>query len=112
MSVPRLRLQDILEAIDNILEFTTDGHDTFLKEKRTQHAVIRNFEVMGEAAKRMPEPFRLAHPEIPWSLMARTRDKLIHDYPGIDPLVIWRAVIHDLPPLRARIEQLLGETSG
>lgn len=85
MTDDRLLIGDMLEAIDNILEFTAEGREAFLKDKRTQHAVIRNFEVMGEAAKRVSAPLRAAHPDVPWSVMARTRDKLIHDYPGVDP---------------------------
>ena len=107
MSEDRILLGDIVECIDNILEFTTEGRDAFLEDKRTQHAVIRNFEVMGEASKRISPKLRAAHPEIPWSLMARTRDKLIHDYPGVDPTVVWRAVERELNGLRASIELLL-----
>lgn len=110
MTKDHLLLRDILECIDNILEFTAEGRAAFLKDKRTQHAVIRNFEVMGEAAKRVSPSLRDAHPEVPWALMARTRDKLIHDYPGVDPLVVWRAIERELQGLRGNIERLLKES--
>lgn len=107
MSDDTLLLRDILESIDNILEFTAEGREAFLKDKRTQHAVVRNFEIIGEAAKRVSATFRATHPDVPWSAMARTRDKLIHDYPGVDVKVVWRAVEQELPRLRETILGLL-----
>jgi uncharacterized protein with HEPN domain len=73
----------------------------------TQDAVIRNFEIMGEAAKRVPEAYRRRHPEIPWRLMAGFRDVLIHAYEGIDLKRVWRVVRHDLPVVKEAIEKLL-----
>lgn len=107
MTNDALLVRDILECIDNVLEFTAEGREAFLKDKRTQHAVIRNIEVMGEAAKRVSPAFRAQHPDVPWAPMARTRDKLIHDYPGVDPNVVWRAVEEDLPPLRDALRRIL-----
>ena len=71
--------------------------------------MIRAFEIMGEASKRTTPAFRAAHPEVPWSMMARTRDKLIHDYPGVDPAVVWRAIERELPKLRETIRALLDD---
>jgi uncharacterized protein with HEPN domain len=73
----------------------------------TQDAVIRNFEIIGEAAKRVPEAYRRRYPEIPWRLMAGFRDVLIHAYEGIDLNRVWRIVSDDLPVVRQAIEKLL-----
>lgn len=106
MTDDSLLVRDIIDAIDSILEFTAEGRDAFLKDKRSQFAVIRAFEIMGEAAKRVSPAFREKHAEIPWAMMARTRDKLIHDYPGVDVHVVWRAVERELPTLRDQLRGL------
>lgn len=71
-----------------------------------QDAVIRNFEVIGEAIKRLPDEYRGAHPEIPWRLMAGFRDVLIHGYEGVDLGRVWLAAFRDLPA----VEQVLSKT--
>ena len=76
---PRVYLAHILESVLRIEEFTRDGKEAFVEDRMIQDAVIRNFEIMGEAAKRVPNQYRQKHPEIPWRLMAAFRDVLIHD---------------------------------
>ena len=68
---------------------------------------MRNFEIIGEAAKRVPGEFRIQHPELPWPQMAGFRDVLIHDYDDLDLQIIWSTVIKDLPLLRASLESFL-----
>lgn len=103
MTDDRLLLDDMLEAIGHILEFASEGRDAFMKDKRSQHAVLRNLQVMGEAAKRVSPAMRAKYPDVPWSLMARTRDKLIHDYAGVDLHIIWGIIESRLPDLRLQL---------
>jgi uncharacterized protein with HEPN domain len=104
---PRVYLAQILERIDRILAFTSSGKEAFFAEVRTQDAVLRNFEVIGEAVKRLPEDFRKAHPAIPWRNLAGLRDVLIHQYEGISLKEVWRMVEKDLGPLRQIIAAML-----
>ena len=94
-------LADILQAIDDVAEFT-DGMDfaEFSGDKKTVNAVIRSLEVLGEATKHIPAAFRKRHPEIPWSKMAGMRDVLIHDYMGVDHMTVWKVVKERLPEIR------------
>jgi uncharacterized protein with HEPN domain len=72
-----------------------------------QDAVLRNFEVIGEAAKRLDDAFRSAHPEVPWRALAGLRDILIHQYEGVDLEKVWAIVERELPTLRQAIAGLL-----
>jgi uncharacterized protein with HEPN domain len=81
---PRVYLAHILECADRIERYLGQDREAFLRDTMVQDAVIRNFEVIGEATKRIPEQFRVVHAAIPWRLMAGCRDVLIHDYEGVD----------------------------
>lgn len=104
---PRVYLAHILERSSRIEGYVCDGHAAFMGDPRTQDAVIRNFEVIGEAAKRVPPEYRAEHPSIPWQLMAGSRDVLIHGYEGVDPGRVWIAATRDLPAVRDAIAAIL-----
>jgi uncharacterized protein with HEPN domain len=104
----RVYLEDILDAARKVLDFTagmTLGE--FTNDARTTFAVIRAFEIIGEAAKSVPDPTRSLAPEVPWQDMAGMRDKLIHVYHAVDLEVVWRAATEDLPAVTAEVARLL-----
>lgn len=107
MKDPRVYLAHILECVEYIGQYTRDGREAFLANRMMQDAVIRNLEVIGEAAKRVGDDFKSAHPGIPWRSMAGLRDVLIHDYEGVDQKQVWQVVEKELPALRAALKTLL-----
>lgn len=97
-------LEHILERANKIIEFIQGMNENdFLNDEKTQSAVIRELEVIGEATKRISDDYKALHNEIPWKLMSGMRDVLIHDYEGVDPFTIWDTIQHNIPHL---IEQL------
>ena len=98
-------LQDISEAIKRILSYTTGlEYDDFVTDFKTQDAVIRNIEILGEAVKLLSKGIKVQYPNIPWKDIAGTRDKLIHDYFGVNIDVVWSIVKNDIPLLHKEIE--------
>lgn len=105
-------LVDILRSIDEVLEFTRGfTFEDFIVDVKTRNAVIRSLEVLGEATKQIPDVVRERANSVPWKRMAGMRDKLIHEYFGIDLGIVWVVVNEELPPLRPNIENLLAELS-
>ena len=106
----RVYLDDILEAIGKIERyFKSSLPDKSSDSEMAIDAIARNFEVIGEATKRIPESIRRKYPDIPWKFMAGMRDKLIHEYFGVDAEVLVKTIEEDLPAVRPKIEQLLRE---
>jgi uncharacterized protein with HEPN domain len=94
----QLLLQDISEAGAKILQYTNGfTFDTFLKDERTIDAVIRNFEIIGEASKRLSEEMKAQHPQVEWREMMNFRNLLIHEYFGVNYEIVW-SVIQDYLP--------------
>lgn len=104
----KVYLEDILEAVRKIRSYT-DGlsYETFCESSLVVDAVTRNLEIIGEAAKQVPDSIRAQAPEIPWKRIAGLRDILIHDYFGIDFEIIWDVVTEKLAALERAVSRLL-----
>ena len=103
----KVYLLHILDSTRRILAFTKDGESAFLADEKTQDAVIRNFEIIGEAAKNVSEDLKGKHPELEWKDIAGMRDKLIHHYFGVKLQLVWRSVQDDIPVLDDKIRSIL-----
>jgi uncharacterized protein with HEPN domain len=104
-------LHHILDAIEAIEAYTLEGKQAFLDDRKTQDAVIRNLEIIGEATRNIPERLRNDHPSIPWRQAAALRNVLIHQYFGVDLHMVWGVVETELPPIKANLRQLLSDLS-
>lgn len=108
MSRDETTVADLILAAERILAFTVGmDHGAFLADLKTQSAVLHQFLVLGEGVKRLSQPFREAHPSVPWSLIARMRDQLIHHYEVVDLDVVWNSVTKDMPGLPNQLRALL-----
>ena len=97
----------MLEAIERVLEYTDSGERSFRADRKTQDAVLRNLETLGEAAKRVDEETRALAPDTPWREITGLRDVLAHDYLEIDLDLVWNVVDSELPNLRNIVQNLL-----
>lgn len=105
-------LNDIKDSIERVASYIEGmTYDVFMKDNKTQDAVVRNLEVVGEATKYLSDRLRKKHPQIPWRDLAGVRDKLIHGYFRIDYDIVWNIITNELPLLLPRIEELLVEES-
>jgi len=95
-----------IEAIDAIQRYTVDGREAFFSDGKTQDAVIRNIEILGQAVKGISDDTRALEPGVPWRKIAGMRDKLIHEYFGVDLALVWDVVEDELPALRPQLERL------
>lgn len=100
-------LRHMRDALEAISEYTTGGRDEFFRSRLIQDAVIRNLEVLGEAAKQVPNEVRNRHPHIPWRRIAGLRDVLIHQYFGVDLETVWSVVERNVSSLRVELETLV-----
>lgn len=105
-------VSDIQEAIRRIEAYTVGAtYEAFLTDTKTQDAVIRNLEIIGEAVKNLSEGLRMRHSEIPWKSMTGIRDKLIHHYFGVNLDVVWQVVTAELPQMAVPLAKILDESS-
>jgi uncharacterized protein with HEPN domain len=115
MSVERawaFRIDHILQAIDKIQRYTAGMTvQSFASDELIVDAVIRNFLVIGEAARKIPAEVQRAHPEIPWAQMQGMRNILAHDYDVVKLDIVWNTIQTNLPPLVAPLQRLLHESS-
>lgn len=102
---PSLLIQDIIESGNKILLYTKDlSFEQFVDDDKTIDAVIRNFEIIGEAANRLPEEFRDLHSSIDWHKIRGFRNRIVHDYFGIDYMIVWQIKTGFLPSLIKELE--------
>jgi len=101
-------VEDVVEAMDDAMRFVEGmEYDDFVKDKKTAYAVTRAVEIIGEAVKKIPERVKKRYPKIPWKRMAGMRDKLIHEYFGVDLRRVWNTVKKDIPNLKPLFEKIL-----
>ena len=105
--LPKLYLEDILNSISNIEDYTKGLlFENFSNDKKTIDAVDRNLEIIGEAARNIGERFAEGHSELPWSEMISMRNKVIHEYIAVDVEILWKTIKEDLPKLKDQIKKL------
>lgn len=105
-------LRDMLISAEKAVEFVgAMNYEQFAKDEKTIYAVVRALEIIGEAARKIPEDMRKTYPDIPWREIAGTRDKLIHEYFGVNLKVVWRTVQDDLPILVKQLRKTIDESS-
>lgn len=103
-------VEDISEATRRLEIYSQDmDYGAFLEDIKTQDAVIRNFEIIGEAAKNITDDFKEKHPDIPWKDLAGIRDKLIHHYFGVNLEIVWTIIEEDLPNLKKELQDISKE---
>lgn len=111
MKDDRVYLQHIRDALEKIVCYTESGWDKFSSDSLTQDGVVRNLEIVGEAVKNLSASLKASHPEIPWKQIAGMRDRLAHDYFGVDYELVWGVVESRVPQLQEVVKSLLDDSS-
>jgi len=104
----RLFLEDMLEAVERIEEYTKGySFEDFINDRKTIDAVVRNLEILGEAARNIPDEIRKEYHEIPWKRIVGLRNVVVHQYFGVDLKVIWVIISSQLPQLKDKLVEVL-----
>lgn len=105
-------LDDIADCIDRIRRYTEGADlDSFLANDLLQDAIIRRMEIMGEAVNRLPDYLKKRYPEIPWQDIRTMRNKLVHEYGHVDPVLVWGVVRSEIPRLAVQIRKVMDDLS-
>jgi len=103
----KLYFKDILDAISKIEKYTKNlSYEEFFNNLMVIDAVVRNLEIIGEATKNLSKEIKSQYPEIPWREMADMRNKLIHEYFGIDLEIVWKTVKYRIPELKKNLRKI------
>lgn len=102
-------LKHINDAIAKIEKYTKGGQKQFMEDTMIQDSVVRNLEIIGEAAKNLPADLRRANPKVPWRSVTGMRNVLIHEYFGVDLRIVWKVVAHRLPVLKGHVLTMLAK---
>ena len=109
----RLLVEDMLESMGRIAGYTAGmGREEFLSDRKTIDAVVRNLEVVGEAASRLTDAARNRRSDIEWPLIIALRNRIVHEYFGIDSEIVWEIIAHDLPALTPTLTTFLAQLPG
>lgn len=104
----RVRIDDMLEAIGRCIEYARGLDEAgFVADRRSVDAVARNLEILGEAANKVPHDVMDDYPLVPWEMLAQMRHVLIHEYHSVDPAILYRTVVDELPPLVPMLQAVL-----
>ena len=110
---PEDYLQHLLDETEYLFQSSQNlSKEDFLKDETLKRAYIRSLEVIGEATKNLSDSFKAEHPEIAWRRMAGMRDKLIHNYFGVDYDIVWNAIVDEIPHVKEKIKKILNEIRG
>jgi uncharacterized protein with HEPN domain len=108
----QLRIADIVEAIETILDYSAGmTFEQFASDRKTIDAVVRNFIIIGEAASHLPQDFVELHSDLPWQEMRDMRNIAVHEYFGVDRMIIWETIQKNLPPLLPLLRYLINSAS-
>jgi uncharacterized protein with HEPN domain len=100
----------MIQSIDRILEYVEGmDYESFKNDQKTIDAVIRNFEIIGEASKNIPKNVHESNPEVPWQEMYLMRNMVSHEYFGVDTLILWEVINKHLPANRVQLKRILSE---
>ncbi len=103
----RACLFHVPDAIERIFQYTQRGLEDFFKDPKTQDAVVRNLEIIGEAVKNISTALKAAYPDIPWRRIAGMRDKMIHEYVGVNLQLVWDVAQQELPAFQRKVDEIL-----
>jgi uncharacterized protein with HEPN domain len=104
---PKERLRDILDGIANIERYAARGREAFESDELIQNWFVRHLQIIGEAARGLPQEIRDREKSVPWSKIMGMRHILVHDYFAVDTDIVWDVIERDLPDLKVKIEALL-----
>jgi uncharacterized protein with HEPN domain len=100
-------LEDILEAINRIQKYTSQGRPAFDSDELIQNWVVHHIQIIGEATGKLSDGIKAQHPEVPWTIIKAMRNVLVHFYFGVNLEKVWKATVDDLPVLKGQMEAIL-----